>query len=82
MAKNGEDTKHTRHIATRMHFLRNGEQCNLYNKVWCEGGLQLLEIGTNNVREDELNYRLGYAMVRLDNCQNTCQRGVAVYRRV
>ena len=25
MAKNGKDTKHTRHIASRMHFVRNGE---------------------------------------------------------
>ena len=24
MAKNGKDTKHTRHIARIMHFLRNG----------------------------------------------------------
>ena len=26
MAKNGLDTKHTRHIARRMHFVRNGEK--------------------------------------------------------
>ena len=25
MAKNGKDTKHTIHIARRMHFVRNGE---------------------------------------------------------
>ena len=25
MARNGKDTKHTRHIARRVHFLRNGE---------------------------------------------------------
>ena len=24
MAKNGRDTKHTRHIARRIHFVRNG----------------------------------------------------------
>ena len=27
MAKNGKDTKHTRHIASRMHVVRNGEKC-------------------------------------------------------
>ena len=37
------------------------------NSVWCEEGLQLEYIGTKNVREDELNPRLVYAMVRLDN---------------
>ena len=26
MAKNGKDTKHTRHIARIMHFVRNGEK--------------------------------------------------------
>ena len=26
MAKNGRDTKHTIHIARRMHFVRNGEK--------------------------------------------------------
>ena len=26
MANNGRDTKHTRHIARRMHFVRNGEK--------------------------------------------------------
>ena len=25
MANNGKDVKHTRHIARRMHFVRNGE---------------------------------------------------------
>ena len=29
MAKNGKDTKHTRHIARRMHFVRNGEKCKI-----------------------------------------------------
>ena len=26
MANNGKDTKHTRHIARRMHFVKNGEK--------------------------------------------------------
>ena len=30
MAKNGRDTKHTRHIARRMHFLRTGEKCKMH----------------------------------------------------
>ena len=35
MEKNGKNTKQTIHISIRMHFLRNGEECNLYNTVWC-----------------------------------------------
>ena len=30
IAKNGKDTKHTRHIARIMHFVRNGEKCNMH----------------------------------------------------
>ena len=29
MAKNSKYTKHTRHIASRVHFLRNGEKCKM-----------------------------------------------------
>ena len=79
MNNNGEDNKHTRHITRRMNFARNGEGCNLHKTVWCEGGLKLADIGTRNVRENELNPRLGYTIVRLDNWQNTYQSGVTGY---
>ena len=39
MAKNGKDTKHTRHISKRIHFVRNGEKCKMHKIDWCEGGL-------------------------------------------
>ena len=67
MAKNGRDTKHTRHISRRMHFVRNGEKCKMKTIDWCEGGLQLEDIGTKNVSEPELTPRIKYIMVRLDN---------------
>ena len=51
MAKNGKDTKHTSHIARRMHLVRNGEKCKMHKIDWCEGGLQLAGIGTKNVSE-------------------------------
>ena len=67
IAKNGKDTKHTRHIARRMRFLRNGEKCKMHKIDWCEGGLQLVDIGTKNVSEPDLTPRMKYIMVRLDN---------------
>ena len=82
MNNNFKDTKHTRHIARRMHFVINGEECNFQLTVWCEGGLQLSDIVTKNNSEDELNHILGYAMIRQDNLQNTCQRRVTGCRRV
>ena len=50
MDNNGKDTKHTRHIASRKHFVKNGEKCKMHKIGWCEGGLQLADIGTKNIR--------------------------------
>ena len=66
MANNGKDTKHTRHIASIMHFVRNGDKCNMHKIDWCEGGLQLADIVTKNVSEPDLTPRMKYIMVRLD----------------
>ena len=33
---------------------------------WCEGGLQLVDIATNNVCELELTPRMNYIMVIID----------------
>ena len=67
MANKDKDTKHTRNIARRMHFVRNGEKCKMQKMDWCEGGLQLADIGTNNVSEPDLRPRMKYIMVRLEN---------------
>ena len=71
MAKNGRDTKHTRHIARRMHFVSNGEKCKMHKIYWCEGGLQLVDIGTNTVSEPDLTPRMKYIMVILENWDRT-----------
>ena len=67
MANNGKDIKHTRHIARRMHFVRNGEKCKIHKIDWCEEGLQFADIGNKNVGEPDLTPRMKYIMVRLDN---------------
>ena len=67
MANNSKDTKHTRHIARRTHFVRNGEKFKMHKIDWCEGGLQLADIGTKNVSEPDLTPRINYIMVRLEN---------------
>ena len=67
MAKNGKDTKHTRHIASRMHFVRNGEKCKIHKIDWCEGGLHLSDIGTKNGSEPDLTPIIKYIMVGLEN---------------
>ena len=35
MSKNCKDTKHTRHIARKINFVRNGEKCNMHKFDWC-----------------------------------------------
>ena len=65
-----------------MNLVRYGEEWNLQNTVWCEGGIHLAEIGTKNFREDELNTRLGYSMVRHENWQNNCTRRLIGDKRV
>ena len=67
MANNGRDTKHTRYIARIMHFVRNEEKCRMHKIDWCEGGLQLADIGTKNVSEPDLTPRMKYIMVILEN---------------
>ena len=67
MAKNVNDTEHTRHIAWRMNFVRNGQKCKMHNIDWCEGGLQLADIATKNAGDPDVTPRMKYIMVRLDN---------------
>ena len=66
-AKKGKDTKHTRHIARIMHFVRNEKKCKMHKIDWCEGGLQLADIGTKNVSEPDLTQIMKYIMARLEN---------------
>ena len=64
-----------------MHLVRNGENCKMHKINWCEGGLQLADIGTKNISEPDLTPRMKCIMVRLENwIQNTCTRGVIEYR--
>ena len=71
MDNNGKDTKHTRHIARIMHLVRNGEKFNMHKIDWCEGGLQLADIGTNNVCGPDITPRMKYIMVRLEKLDRT-----------
>ena len=62
MAKNGKDTKYTRHIARRMHLVRNREKYKMHKIDWCEGGLQLADIGTKNVSSEYYNHCISTLM--------------------
>ena len=65
MAKNVKYTKHTRHIARRIHFVRNGEKFKMRKIDWCKGGLQLADIGTKNLSGPDITPRMEYIMLIL-----------------
>ena len=71
MDNNGKDTKHTRHIARRVSFVRKGENWKMHKIDWCDGGLQLRDIVTNNVCENDWTLRMKYIMIRLQNWDRT-----------
>ena len=71
MADNVKYTKHTRHIAGRMHLVKNGEKFKIHNIGWCEGGLRLKDIGTKNFGEPDLPSRMKYIMLRLERWDRT-----------
>ena len=66
MANNGKDTKHTSQITRIVHIVRNGEKRKMHKIDWCEGGLQLADIATKNIGENDLNPRMEYITTGLE----------------
>ena len=58
MDKNGKDTKHNRNISGGIHCVRNGNNCKMHNIEWRKQGIQLADIETKNVRDNDLNHRM------------------------
>ena len=71
MADNGKDIKHTKKISRIVHFVRNGENWKMHNIDWCERGLQLADIATNNVGDNDLSTRIKYILLRIYNWEIT-----------
>ena len=59
--------KYTRYISKRVHFVRNGGDFKMHKIEWCEGGLKLSDIATNNIGGNVFNPRIKYFVVSLDN---------------
>ena len=64
VAGNGKDAKHTRHIASRMNFVSNGEKCNMHKIDWFDRGLNFSDIGTNNVSEPDITIEYHQVVVK------------------
>ena len=57
MAKHAKDTKHTRHIARRLHYVREGEQQSRFSLSYIPAEKQLADIGTKALSEEDMNSR-------------------------
>ena len=71
MDNNGKDTKQTRNTARRINFVRNSEKCKMHKIDCYEGGLQLSDIATKNVGDNDLTPRMKYITARLENQDRT-----------
>ena len=67
MAKNGKDTKHNMQLDRRVHCVINGKEWKIHKIDWCKGGIQMADIATRNVGENDINPRVKYIMARIDN---------------
>ena len=54
----------------------------MHKIFWCEGGLQLSDIATKNVGENDLNTRMKYIMVILDNRDRTLVKEVGIIQDI
>ena len=52
-------------------ILPHQDNCKMHKIDWHEVGLQIPDIATNNVGENDLNPRIKYIMVRFDNLDRT-----------
>ena len=50
-----------------MYFVRNRGEYNMHKIYWCEEGMQMADISSNNVGKHYLPPRMRYFMVRIDN---------------
>ena len=65
MGKSFKDTKHTRHIARRYHYVRQGEEDGIHNLNWIPAELNTSDIGTKNLPGYDISSRMEYCMVEV-----------------
>ena len=67
MGSSFRDSKHTRHITRRWHYVREGSRDGKHVLVWIDGDLELADIGTKNLDSTGLQPRLRFMMVTVPN---------------
>ena len=67
MANNVKYNNNSIPIAMIVHFVGHGENWKMHKIDWCERGMQLTDIATNNAGKHDFTTIMKYIMVRLDN---------------
>ena len=65
MGNSFRDTKHTRHILRRYHFVRTGVEAGRYALLWIATKAQLADIGTKQLSGPVSDYLIQFLMVAL-----------------
>jgi len=75
MGENYKDTKHTRHIMCRYHYVREGISSNRFTMGWIRTGIQFADIGTKNNPGPRHQTLLDLFHVKVGNLQMQIQEG-------
>jgi hypothetical protein len=75
MGANYRDTKHTRHIMRRFHYVRESIAANRFTSKWVNTGFQLADIGTKNNDGPRHKFLMELALVKVKDQQSLIQEG-------
>jgi hypothetical protein len=75
MGESYKDTKHTRHIMRRYHYVREGISSNRFIMGWIRSGIQFADIGTKNNPGPRHQTLLDLINVKVGNLQTEIQEG-------
>jgi hypothetical protein len=75
MGESYKDTKHTRHIMHRYHYVRDGITSNRFTMNWLRTGIQFADIGTKNNPGPRHQVLLELIHVKAGNLQPQIQEG-------
>jgi hypothetical protein len=72
---NYRDTKHTRHIMRRFHYVRENIAANRFTSNWISTEFQLTDIGTKNNDGPRHKFLMELALVKVKDQQSLIQEG-------
>jgi hypothetical protein len=75
MGESYKETKHTRHIMCRCHYVHDGISSNMFSMNWLRTGIQFADIGAKNNPGPRHQVLLDLIHVKVGNLQPQIQEG-------